>query len=342
MEPAEQELDLEVRVTVDDTGASSYDIVDGGRDYTVDDIVTLSAPIQAVPSKLKSRRWGDHMPSNVPGMSAGLGDEMSSIPLGKIIGGPHGDSQRHKVPRRTAPSDSCKKVAWTITAMLPCGARSPPDSSAQNLSVGTNHGFDAETVSFQGRQTNILCLTDTIPWDKWFDTTSTNRFFVAKTSVDSAIEPGNVTVNWETSWREVSRLNIRTINFAYDQQVQTETGTSYNNHNVTIPLMAMVPIPYLRIDTMDLDFSVKLTGVEKTAQVDRFSAKARAGYGGKKFGVTAAFAHRSSKGQSKQISRSYSLQVKVRASQGEMPVGVERMINLMDNLITDDIAEIED
>ena len=28
------------------------------------------------------------MPSNVPGMSAGLGDEMSSIPLGKIIGGP--------------------------------------------------------------------------------------------------------------------------------------------------------------------------------------------------------------------------------------------------------------
>ena len=98
----------------------------------------------------------------------------------------------------------------------------------------------------------------------------------------------------EDYWREVSRLNIRTINFAYDQQVQTETGTSHNNHNVTIPLMAMVPIPYLRIDTMDLDFSVKLTGVEKTA-VDRFSAKARAGYGGKKFGVTAAFAHRSSR-----------------------------------------------
>ena len=35
---------LEVRVTVDDTGASSFEIVDGGRDYTVDDAVTLSAP----------------------------------------------------------------------------------------------------------------------------------------------------------------------------------------------------------------------------------------------------------------------------------------------------------
>ena len=35
---------LEVRVTVDDTGASAFEIVDGGRDYTVGDAVTLSAP----------------------------------------------------------------------------------------------------------------------------------------------------------------------------------------------------------------------------------------------------------------------------------------------------------
>ena len=68
-----------------------------------------------------------------------------------------------------------------------------------------------------------------------------DRFFVAKSSVDSNIQPG-VTLGWETSWREVSRLNIRT-SISHDQQVQTETGTSYNNHNVTIPLMAMVPIP---------------------------------------------------------------------------------------------------
>ena len=34
---------LEVRVTVE-SGASSFEIVDGGRDYTVGDAVTLSAP----------------------------------------------------------------------------------------------------------------------------------------------------------------------------------------------------------------------------------------------------------------------------------------------------------
>jgi hypothetical protein len=34
--------------------------------------------------------------------------------------------------------------------------------------------------------------------------------------------------------------------------------------------------------------------------------------------------------------------VKIRAGQAEMPVGVERMINLLDKLITEDIGEIED
>ena len=35
---------LEVRVTVESGGTSSFEIVDGGRDYTVGDAVTLSAP----------------------------------------------------------------------------------------------------------------------------------------------------------------------------------------------------------------------------------------------------------------------------------------------------------
>ena len=65
------------------------------------------------------------MPSNVPIMSAGLGDEMSSIPLGKIIGGP-----LMATVKAQGAADStvrfCKKVAWTTTAMLPCGANFRP------------------------------------------------------------------------------------------------------------------------------------------------------------------------------------------------------------------------
>lgn len=284
------------------------------------------------------------MPSNVPGMSAGLGDEMSSIPLGKIIGGPlmatvkaQGAAADSTVRflQESCMDDYTDAPSWRDlgTNPIPFNELYPLERILDLMPHGFIPGKPNKGILPNGHYPMSQVVRHNID--------GVDRFFVAKSSVNSSIEPG-VALGWETSWREVSKLNVRTINFAYDQQVQTETGTSYNNHNVTIPLMAMVPIPYLRIDTMDLDFSVKLTGVEKTAQVDRFSAKARAGYGGKRFGVTAAFAHRSSKGQSKQISRSYSLQVKVRASQGEMPVGVERMINLMDNLITDDIAEIED
>ena len=83
--------------------------------------------------------------------------------------------------------------------------------------------------------------------------------------------------------------------------------------------MAMVPTPTFA-STPWLDFSVKLTGVEKTAQVDRFSAKARADTVARSSGVTAAFAHRSSKGQSKQISRSYSLQVEFEPAKARCPL----------------------
>ena len=283
------------------------------------------------------------MASNVPGMSAGLGDEMSSIPLGKIIGGPlmatvkaQGAAADSTVRflQQSCMDDYSDAPSWSsFTAPIPASQIYPLDRILDLMLHGFIPGKPNKGILPNGHYPMSQVVRNTVGGEE--------RFFVAKSSVDSEIEPGN-SPNWESSWREVARMNIRTVNFAYDQQVQTETGTSYNSHNVTIPLMAMVPIPYLRIDSLDLDFSVKLTGVEKTAKVDRLAANGRATFGFKKFGVTAAFSHRSSKGESKQISRSYSLQVKVRASQGEMPVGVERMINLMDNLITDDITQIEE
>ncbi len=264
------------------------------------------------------------MANNVSGMSDGLGAEMSSIPLGKIIGGPlmatvkaQGNAADTTVRflKESCMDDYGEAPAWeNFGPSNPCPAELlyPWDRVKDLLPPGFIPGGQNPKILPNGFYPHGVVVR------------KDNRFFLAKKSVKCTVVPG--TPGAEDYWREVAEVNIRTVNFSYDQQVQTETGTSFNNHNISIPLMSMVPIPFLRIEQLDLDFSVKLTGVEKTQKVDRFGANVRAGYGGKKFGVTAAFSHRSSKGESKQISRSYSLQVKVRASQGEMPVGVERMI----------------
>jgi hypothetical protein len=110
----------------------------------------------------------------------------------------------------------------------------------------------------------------------------------------------------------------------------------------------MVPIQFLRIQQLDVDFNVKLASVERTASVGRIKAQASASYsaGFKRFGpsisVGASFSAQRTKGESNKVSRSYDMGVKIRAGQAEMPVGVERMINLLDKLITEDIGEIED
>lgn len=182
------------------------------------------------------------------------------------------------------------------------------------------------------------------------------RFFVAKKRITDSCEPG-VTTDWEESWREVGELNVRTINFRYDQKVQNGDVASKNAHSITIPLMTMVPIPYIRIDEMKLDFNVKLNGVSTLQQNVDSDMGVNISYnnpGGEKerkkkkkkkkrlipkVSFNASWSRQAKKSNTEDVSRSYSMNIKVRAEQSEIPVGIERMVNLLDQLIMEDIEE---
>ena len=282
--------------------------------------------------------------NSIQGMSDGFADEMNNIPLGKIIGGPmmatvraQGNAARSTVRFLTENciDDYSNAPSWAPSPEL--------DGSSLNPSL----------LPFQAGGMAVKKLPSSIVPKGHYPMgyavrgigENENRFFVAKKASED-IEPGT-SKGWDDYWREVSSMNIRTVNFRYDQKVQTSEGTSKNSHSLSIPLMAMVPIPFLRIDQLDLDFNVKLSGVEQTSTTDNFSAAAHVGYKGGigkklKVDLKAGFSHQSTKGDSKKVSRSYDMNIKVRAGQSEVPVGIERMINLLDELITEEIEDIED
>jgi hypothetical protein len=106
-----------------------------------------------------------------------------------------------------------------------------------------------------------------------------------------------------------------------------------------VPLLTMVPIPFIRIDSADIDFNVKINSVEetKTSQENKVSGstQANANYKGFRFNagikLNASISNQKKSSSSDTVKRDYSLNVHVHAVQDDMPAGVERLLSILEN-----------
>lgn len=98
---------------------------------------------------------------------------------------------------------------------------------------------------------------------------------------------------------------------------------------VKVPLLAMLPIPSLRIEHVVIDFNVKLNSVESAQVTDKLgvSAEVGGGYGPVNFKVSASYQRRTS--TNVEIKREYALNVNVKAVQDEIPAGLEKILALL-------------
>lgn len=117
--------------------------------------------------------------------------------------------------------------------------------------------------------------------------------------------------------------------------------------NLIVPLLAIVPIPYISIDTMTIDFMANISAssssvvenTESTATSGEATAKARVGWG--PFSAEATFkANYSSKKDSKATQESkysveYTMNIHVGASQSAMPAGLASVLNILNSSINE-------
>ena len=98
---------------------------------------------------------------------------------------------------------------------------------------------------------------------------------------------------------------------------------------ISVPLLAMLPIPSLRIDHVTIDFNVKLNSVETSnvSQSIGVNAEAKGGWGPVKFKVSASYQRKSTTGV--EVKKEYALNVNVRAVQDEIPAGLEKILNML-------------
>lgn len=112
----------------------------------------------------------------------------------------------------------------------------------------------------------------------------------------------------------------------------------YEIHELKVPILTILPIPFIRIDTVTIDFNAKINSVEYRKTNTRLkisaSTKAKAGFlwASAKLKVSTSYQRTTQQGST--VNRTYSLAIHVRAVQDEMPAGMEKMLSILEGVIT--------
>lgn len=113
----------------------------------------------------------------------------------------------------------------------------------------------------------------------------------------------------------------------------------YEPQELKVPILTMLPIPFIRIDLTTIDFNAKINSVEymKTDTNLKIDAQTEAKgglsfVGSAKLKVSTSFQRTTQQGNT--VDRTYSMAVHIKAVQDEMPSGMERLLGILEGAIT--------
>ncbi|SHH00232.1 Protein of unknown function [Flavobacterium micromati] len=108
----------------------------------------------------------------------------------------------------------------------------------------------------------------------------------------------------------------------------------YQVMQFSVPILTMLPIPFIKVDIITIDFNAKITSMEtQTRSADLsvgvdLQVKQRWPGGSAKLNVSVAYKKSTSSGAS--VERTYSMAIHVQASQDEMPAGMEKLLGILE------------
>jgi hypothetical protein len=125
---------------------------------------------------------------------------------------------------------------------------------------------------------------------------------------------------------------IRMVDFSYKKIVPDPNDSEKTIEKpvvITVPFISILNIPSLRIETCEVDFNVKLNSTFTKDVSNEFGINAGASgkFGPVKFKVDVSYKRTSSTGI--KVEKEYSLGVKVKATNDEMPAGLEKVLGIL-------------
>lgn len=142
-----------------------------------------------------------------------------------------------------------------------------------------------------------------------------------------------------------STAKVRTVFFKYVKTTTGKDGTvTQSDATLTVPLLTIVPIPFIRIDTMTITFkaninadsTAKTTSTQSTDTEKSWDGAVKVLFWSVDTGLRGSYSDKSSStaSQSSKYSVQYTLDVYVHAVQDQMPAGMQKVLNILQDSIT--------
>lgn len=131
--------------------------------------------------------------------------------------------------------------------------------------------------------------------------------------------------------------DVKNVTFKYSKLVDGNP----TDVTLTTPLLTIVPIPFLRIADTTIDFNAKISSITNTATDTshklNLSADLRLRWGFGRLNFKGSYAYQKKTSYSDEAKRSYSMNIKIHAVQDELPAGMSRVLDLLE----EGISEVE-
>jgi hypothetical protein len=127
-----------------------------------------------------------------------------------------------------------------------------------------------------------------------------------------------------------SNNELRYVTFKYNKTTINSSGAQVTTPvDIVVPLLSLVTIPSIRVEEMTIDFIAKLTSVETTDTQSLFNIGGSLGVKLKKVKFNIAASYMKSVKTGANVTKSYSLNVHVKAVNDELPEGMEKLLTML-------------
>ena len=136
--------------------------------------------------------------------------------------------------------------------------------------------------------------------------------------------------------------DVINVDFKYKKQIPGG-GTGTQEATLSVPILTLLPIPFIQVEEATIRFSAKLLSVTYSELLSNKTAggtvTAKTGgmfswYGSAQ--ISANYASKSIQRSGAETKDSYGLDVYVKVSQAEMPAGMDKMLSILEALIEEE------
>lgn len=129
---------------------------------------------------------------------------------------------------------------------------------------------------------------------------------------------------------------LRYVDFKFKKSMPNpETGVVAESQvTLQVPFLTMLTLPAIRIDEMTIDFNARLNSVETQSKDSTFTGSASLSAKFWKVKLNASASYKKTTSSTSTTEKTYTLGVHVRAVNDELPAGLTRILDMLEDSIT--------